>query len=120
MNDILKDYFIEKEQKEYKSTLTRLADHLKEIRKIFLNCLKYVLDKHEKDFQDVAAKELVELYSFLFTGYLLIEEAEKEHKKIFIANRYIVGSLAKAHNNAEIIKNEQFSDLLHADEILQG
>ena len=119
LNDILGDDFEKKAEKEYKSTLIRLADYLKEIRRIFLDSLKYVLDKNEKDFQDVAAKELVELYGFLYTGYLLLDETEIEHKKIFIANRYIVSVLAKAHSNAEAIKNEQFSDLLHADEILQ-
>jgi len=119
LNDILGDYFEEKAGKEYKGTLIRLADYLKEIRHIFLDSLKFVLDKNEKDFQDVAARELVELYGFLYTGYLLLDEAEIEHKKIFIANRYIVSALAKAHTNAEAIKNEQFSDLLHADEILQ-
>ena len=119
LNDILGDYFQEKAEKEYKGTLIRLADYLKEIRRIFLDSLKFVLDKNEKDFQDVAAKELVELYGFLYTGYLLLGEAEIEHKKVFIANRYIVSALAKAHTNAEAIKNEQFSDLLHADEILQ-
>ncbi len=118
INDILSDYFDEKEKKKYRGNLTGLAEDLKEIRKIFLDCLNYVIEKNDKDFQDVAIKDLVELYSYLYTGYLLLDEAEIEHRKIFIANRYIIGALANAHNNAEAIKNEQFSDLLHVDEIL--
>jgi len=118
INDLLSEHFDEKEQKRYKGNLERLAEELKEIRVIFRDCLKYVTDKNDKYFQDVAAKELVELYSYLFVGYILLDEAEKESRKVFIANRYIISAAAKAHRNAAAIKNEQFSDLLHADEIL--
>ncbi|MGD9897831.1 MAG: acyl-CoA dehydrogenase family protein [Calditrichaceae bacterium] len=118
INDILVDYFSAKEQKSFKGNLTRLADYLKQIREIFLESLKYVTDKNDKYYQDVAAKELVELYSYTFIGYLVLDEAEIDPKKVFIANRYIVSALANARKNADSIKNEQFSDLLHADEIL--
>lgn len=118
INDILGNFFIEKEKHEYKSNIAILADHLKNIRQIFLDSKKYVLDKNDKYFQDVAAKELVELYSYLVTGYLLLDEAEVNSRKIFIANRYITSAAANARKNAEIIKNESFSDLMHAEEIL--
>ncbi len=118
LNDILADYFIRKKEKTYKGTRAQLADHLKNIREIFLDSRQFVLDKNDKYFQDVAAKELVEMYIYLFIGYLLLDAAELDSRKAFIANRYIVSAVAKAHKNSECIKNEQFSDLLHADEIL--
>jgi alkylation response protein AidB-like acyl-CoA dehydrogenase len=119
LNDILEDHFEEKMKKSYKGALVKLADHLKEIREIYLDCCKYVVDKNDPRFQDVAAKELVELYSFLVVGFLVLDEAEINRRKIFIANRYITNALANARKNSETIKNDQFSDLLHADEILQ-
>jgi hypothetical protein len=88
------------------------------MRKLFLDCLKYVTDKDDKHFQSVAAKELVEIYSYLYTGYLLMDEAELDRRKVFIANRYITGAAAKARKNAEVIKDDTFADLLHADEVL--
>jgi len=118
INDILKDYFDEKAARTYSSGLERLNGMLKEIREIFYESLKYVMDKNDSVFQEVAAKDLVELYSYLYTGYLVLEEAEELPRKKFIANRYIVTSLANAKKNAESIKNELFNDLLHADEIL--
>lgn len=118
INDILAEFFDEKEQKEYKGGLNRLADYLKEIRLIFKDSLKYVLEKKDSTFQDVASKDLVELYTYLYIGYLVLEEAEIEPKKVFIANRYIINSMSNARKNAESIKNELFSDLLHANEIL--
>ncbi len=119
IKDILADHFDEKMNKTYKGTLNKLADHLKEIREIFTDCLKYIQDKNDPCFQDVAAKELVDLYSFLYVGFLVLDEAEINRRKIFIANRYITNALANARKSSEAIKNGQFSDLLHADEILQ-
>ncbi len=118
INDILSEEFDEKAMKEYKGGLVRLHNVLKEIRMIFKDCLKYILDKKDPVYQDVAAKELVDLYSYLHTGYLLLEQAEKESRKVFIANRYIIEALASARKNAELIKSELFSDILHSDKIL--
>jgi alkylation response protein AidB-like acyl-CoA dehydrogenase len=119
LNDILAEDFTAKEEKNYRGNLSGLATILKNIRKIFLQSLRYILDKNDVNFQEVAARELVELYSYLFVGYLLLDEAEKDSRKIFIANRYIIAALGKARANSEAIRNEQFSDLLHADEILR-
>ena len=118
INDIMAPRFNQKGKKTYKGNLVQLAAHMKEIRRIFLTSLKYVQDKNDKYFQDVAAKELVDMYGYLVTGYLLLEEAEIDSHKVFIANRFIISCVAKARKNAEAIKNEQFSDILHADEIL--
>jgi hypothetical protein len=118
INDILAEKFAKKSRKQYKGSLSILADHLKEIREIFLDCLKYVLDKNDKHFQEVAAKELVEMYAYLYTGYLLLDEAEMDRRKVFIANRYITSAIAKARKNSESIRNDQFVDILHADDIL--
>ncbi len=118
INDILKDHFDQKASKEYKGALQRLNNYLKEIRGIFEDSLQYVLDKKDSTFQDVAAKDLVELYSYLYIGYLVLEEAEEDARKVFIANRYIINSLSNAQKNAASIKNELFNDLLHADKIL--
>ena len=118
INDILAGHFQEKADRHYKGNLKQLAGHLLEIREIFLDCLKYVNDKNDQIFQDVAARELVEMYSFLIIGYLVLDEAEVNSRKVFIANRYIVSSLAQSKRHADSIRNDQFSDLLHASEIL--
>ena len=118
INDILAERFEEYEKKNYKGGVAPLVNHLKEIREIFKDCLKYVIEKKDPAFQDVAAKDLVELYTYLIIGYLLLDQAEIEPKKIFIANRYVLTSLANAKKNAESIKDGLFSDILHAEKIL--
>ncbi len=118
INDVMGEHFDEKEKTNYKGGLNNLVNKLVEIREIYKDCLKYVLDKKDVAFQDVASKDLVELYSYLYIGYLLLDEAEKNPRKVFIANRYIINALANARKNAESIKDELFSDILHANEIL--
>ncbi len=118
INDVLRDQFEKYEAKEYRGGLETLANALKEIRALFLSCLKYVVEKKDSAFQDVSAKDLVDLYSYQVIGYLVLEEALINSRKAFIANRYILSSLAKARNNVETIKNGAFADILHADKIL--
>ncbi|MBD3274949.1 MAG: acyl-CoA dehydrogenase, partial [Candidatus Marinimicrobia bacterium] len=69
LNDILAEYFATKGKQQYRGNLSKLAENLRMIREIFEESLKYVLDKHDVQFQEVAAKELVELYNFLYVGY---------------------------------------------------
>ena len=118
VNDILAERFDECEKKEYKGGVGNLVSHLREIREIYKDCLKYVIEKKDPSFQDVAAKDLVELYSYIYIGYLLLDQAEIDPKKVFTANRYVLNSLANARKNAESIKDGLFSDILHAEKIL--
>jgi 3-(methylthio)propanoyl-CoA dehydrogenase len=118
INDIMRADFEKNEAREYRSGLAQLAAGLKEIRVLFLDCLRYVNERKDKSFQEVAAKDLVELYGYLVIGYLLLDEAEENDRKVFIANRYILSAMASARRNAENIKSGVFADLLHADSIL--
>ena len=118
INDVLGYRFNEKEKKEYKGGVDPLRFHLIEIREILKDCLKYVADKKDPAFQDVAAKDLLELYTYLVVGYLLLDQAEIEPEKVFTVNRYILYSLANARKNAESIKDGLFNDILHAERIL--
>ena len=118
INDIFAEFFEASEKKEYKGNLVKLLDSLKEIRQMYYDCIKYVKDKKDSNFQDVAAKDLVEMYGYIYVGFLLLNEANQSQQKVFTARRYILDSLAKARKNSESIKNELYSDILHADTIL--
>ncbi len=117
-NDVLADFFAERGAKDYKGAVASLASHLREAREIFLECRRYVAERKDPTFQEVTAKPLVELYGSTLIGYLLLDDAALEPRKVFIANRYILTALSDAKKNAEAIKNGSFADLLHADKIL--
>jgi 3-(methylthio)propanoyl-CoA dehydrogenase len=118
MTDALADFFSEKSEREYKGQLSTLAAHVRAMRELCTECVEYVAQKRDPSFQEVAARDLVELYSHPLIGYLLLDAAELEPRKVFVANRYILSALSRAHENAENLKNGAFSDVLHADKIL--
>ncbi len=119
INDVLGAYIESWDKLDYKGTLTHLLEHLREIRNMYNDCLKYVKEKKDAGFQEVASKDLVEIYGSLYIGYLLLQDANKDSKKIFTARRFILDSLAKALKNQESIKSEMYSDVLHTETILQ-
>jgi len=118
VNDVLREWFDEQERRQYPASFSRLTESLLEVRELFRDSLKHVVEKKDTAFQDSASKDLVEMYCVLYVGYLLLDDATKDSRKVFIANRYILSGLAKARKNAESIKSELYSDLLHADKIL--
>ncbi len=118
VTDVMADFFKKHEQKEYRGGLASLAEQLKEVRELYRECLQTVNERHDNSFHDVNAQALVELYSISLIGYMLLDDAERDDRKIFIANRYILDGLAQAQKNAAQIKHGTYSDVLHADKIL--
>jgi alkylation response protein AidB-like acyl-CoA dehydrogenase len=118
VTDVLKEFFEKHEKKEYRGALATLAAHLKEMRELTLESLRYVTERRDSAFQDVAAKHLVDMYGATYVGYLLMDHAEILDRKTFIANRYVLNAVAEARKHVETIKNGALSDILHANEIL--
>ena len=119
INDIFAEYFNAWDKKEYKGNLSYLLSHIQEIRNIYYDCLKYLKDKKDKSFHEVAAKDIVEIYGSIYISYLLLMEADTDNRKIFTSRRFILDSLAKALKNQASIKSELYTDILHADTILK-
>jgi 3-(methylthio)propanoyl-CoA dehydrogenase len=118
VTDVLKDFFEAHVQKEYRGALASLAAHLREMRELFLESLRYVTERRDSAFQEVAAQNLLELYGSTYVGYLLMDHAQIQDRKIFIVNRYVLKAVADARRHMEAIKNGAMSDILHADKIL--
>ena len=118
VTDVLKDFFDAHITKEYKGATANLAAQVGEIRELFLDSLRYVNDRRDGSFQEVAARPLVEMYISSYLGYVLLDHAEIESRKLFVANRYILKSASEARMHSESIKNGAFADILHADKIL--
>ena len=110
-NDLYGDILDEYERKKYDGRLGDLSKHLKTIRTLFKESVELVQTNDNKIFKDLASKDLVEMYSYLITGYLMLDEAEIENEKTQTAQRYILRSLAASRQNAEAIKLEVYIDL---------
>ena len=118
INDVMAKFFDEHAAKTYKGSHSHLAEVLGEMREIFNDVKKYVVDKKDAQFQDVCAKDLVDIYGAIYTGYLILDEAEVNDRKVFVAKRYIMDALARTRKSAETIKSEVYSDIVHAEVIL--
>jgi hypothetical protein len=116
--DVLADYFTAHEAKSYNGPLAELAAELKEMRGIFQKSHAHVEEKNDQAFAGVAAKGLVEIYGFMYVGYLLLDATETELGKLPIARRYIKSTLAKSRMHSETILSDYFADLESAQELL--
>ena len=118
MSDVLADFFTEHEAKDYLEQLVPLVDHLKQMRKLFLECRKYIQERKDTTYQDAAARDLVEMYGRTYVGYLVLDQVPIEPRKAWVAERFIRRAIASAQQGAEVIRNGLFSDLARAQEIL--
>ncbi len=110
-NDLYADKFDKYEAKEYFGESKALSAYLKEIRNIFKESHKLVQANDSKAVKEACARDLVLMYSYLITGYLLLEEIETNDDKLMIAKRYIKGSLADSKRALETIKLGLYNDL---------
>ncbi|MCF6237727.1 MAG: acyl-CoA dehydrogenase family protein [Candidatus Marinimicrobia bacterium] len=97
------EQFDANELKEYRHEARQLANKLKQIRRLFTKSKTFVLEKEDKAYQELHSAELVDMYGFLYIGYLLLEEATEDSRKMLIAKKYIMDSLATALHHTESI-----------------
>jgi len=101
------------EGKEYRHEARQLANKLKKIRSMMSKSLEYVLEKDDKAYQELHSAELVEMYGSIYVGYILLEEATENSRKMLIAKKYIMDAHATAlHHTDSITKG---FDTLFAD-----
>ena len=77
-----------------------------------------MLEKEDKACQELHSAELVEMYGSLYIGYLVLEEAAENPRKMLIAKKYIMDSLAMALHHTESITNGFDTLFVDVDRIL--
>lgn len=106
------------ETQEYRHEAKQLAKKLKKVRELMEKCKAYVLEKDDKDYQELHSGELVEMYGFLHVGYLLLEEATDNPRKMLIAKKYIMDALATSLHHTEVITRGFDTLFTDVDQIL--
>ncbi|NQV49035.1 MAG: acyl-CoA dehydrogenase family protein [Candidatus Marinimicrobia bacterium] len=107
------DFFDAKEAQEFRHESRQLANKLKKIRNLFTKCKTYVLEKDDKAYQELHSAALVEMYGSIYVGYLILEEANEDSRKMLIAKKYIMDAMATALHHTESVTNG--FDTLFAD-----
>ena len=91
------------QERPYRHEARLLANKLKKIRELLEKCKSYILDQDEKAYQELHSAELVEMYGSIYIGYLVLEEAAEEPRKMLIAKKYIMDALATALHHTESV-----------------
>jgi len=102
LDALLDDY----EQQTYRGELRPLHQKLIEMRQRWNECREYLAKKNDSAYQELRARNLVEMYGSVYVGYLILSEAKVSEKKILVAKKYVTDSYAKS--------------LMHAEHILHG
>jgi len=117
-SDILKEFIEEHQQKSYRDELKKTAAQMMELRAIFTECSEFIRSHQDAAFKEAATKAVVDMYVALYTGYLVMDEAEKLDRKVTIVERYVTRALARAHQGKVEVLSEQYKDIADQDLIL--
>jgi hypothetical protein len=120
MSDVLRGWFEERERGNVPADLREIAQTLKQLRRVFLESLSLVENHDQTSFREAAARDLTDMYADLFTGYLLLEEAETQERKKLIAERFVRKALSRAAAGAEAIRRGQYTDLASTEVLCDG
>jgi alkylation response protein AidB-like acyl-CoA dehydrogenase len=115
--DVLSELFNEMEKHKHPNDLLPLQHDLMELRKIFHKCLEQLKNSSDSAFKEVASKDLVDMYAAIYTGHLILKEANDVPRKKKIANRFIHRALSNANRSQTSILQQHYSDTASVDEI---
>jgi hypothetical protein len=80
---------------KYDGKLLRLKDKVSELHKLQLEAVKYISEKKDPKYNDLMARNLVEMETYIFVGLLFLRDALKDSSREVIAERYILGSISE-------------------------
>lgn len=81
----------------YEGKLLRLKNRLTEMHNKQLKAVKYVADKKDPSYHDLRARNLVEMETYLFVGFLMLRDALKDSERELLAERYILDAEPEFH-----------------------
>ncbi len=127
--DVLTDFFEQHEnnseqQGSHYSQITELRQIINHTREIFLEIKEYFSNKNDEQYLLSNAQSVVDCYTNMITGHIMldaiVEFSEEIHRKrkILLAKRHILQSLAQAKAIRSVILNDVFLDLDNKDILL--
>ena len=91
----------------FEGTAAVLRDKLLAMRAKQLEVIQFVTNKKDVAFHDLVARNLVEMETYIFVGFLLLRDALKCEDRFAIAERYILDN--------ELEYNKRFARIMAAD-----
>lgn len=126
--DILSDYFDEKEEQANGATsdenFAPLRSKLIQMRVSFKQCVNFLVEKSDEQYTLACAQLMVDGYSSMLTGHLLLEQLEMisdrkiNARKLILAKRYITKCYAQTLSMVSLVESDIYTDLNLKDELL--
>jgi len=105
--------------RDYGEDLNELKESLALVRDFFLKCRALMLESGCEFAKGAAVKEVVDTYSYLWIGFLMLEDAKHDERKRFAARRYIRDAVIDSEANFRRLSAGVHSDLEFRDSICQ-
>ena len=78
---------------ELPPALGRLRDKVMKLHAKHLEAVRMVADKHDVEYHDLVARDLVEMETYIFVGLLLLRDAAKCADREAIAERFVLDAV---------------------------
>ena len=91
----------------FEGKMAELRDKLLAMRAKQQEIVQVVTDKKDVAFHDLVARNLVEMETYIFVGFLLLRDALKSEERFAIAERYILDN--------ELEYNKRFARIMAGD-----
>jgi alkylation response protein AidB-like acyl-CoA dehydrogenase len=99
LSDSLSDVLDQMNSNSYVPELQSELEKLQELRSIFEYCRKLVSGHDNSTFREIASTDLVNMYGALYTGYLVLQEANQNARKRKVLVRFVNNALANAQKS---------------------
>ncbi len=78
---------------EYEGHLARLRSKVDELRNKQTQAIEFITQLKDSSYTDLMARNIVEMETFVFTGYLMLRDALKDSTRTVFAERYILDAI---------------------------
>jgi alkylation response protein AidB-like acyl-CoA dehydrogenase len=117
MADSLSGMFDEWAGKKHAPSLRDIRESLDELRVVFDDCVSLLSCRNDRHEIDAAARGVVDMYSRLLGGYLLLDQADADDRKRHIARRYLIDAQGEAAATLSALRRNKHSYQVQRDSI---
>jgi len=113
-------YYSEQEKDEATTQMKGLSKKLLQARKSLNEAIAYLNKKKDGQYNDLYARNLVDMATSILIGYLLIKQASSSARKKIVAKRFITRLLPQIKMNYQHIVSGDKSTLKNFDTLVKS
>jgi hypothetical protein len=108
LRDVLGKEINSMQSKTYSRSQQPLVSTLASMRSGFLEALSTFRD-FDNETRNAAAREIVDMYAYIYVGYLVLSDSNANPRKLAVARAFILGAEAEVARSKCAIENDRYS-----------